>query len=222
MVSSGEERSPVPGDSPAAQGGAPWGAWARLWQWARRPGAGSDLAAAALALAVLVTLYFVLTGGPRGGPLASALPPGTAARLWALPEKTAIPARLELAGTASDERPARKEGAAVGLWFQVEAPSRPLVLERQAELRTVQLYPRPGQPSELVPPGRRVFVTDPDGGPYVVRDPPGPRRVHLIVFPPDVDPLTLPAAELARLAPRVTVIERRYEAAFREASDVDE
>jgi hypothetical protein len=203
MVSSGEERSPVPGDSPAAQGGAPWGAWARLWQWARRPGAGSDLAAAALALAVLVTLYFVLTGGPRGGPLASALPPGTAARLWALPEKTAIPARLELAGTASDERPARKEGAAVGLWFQVEAPSRPLVLERQAELRTVQL-------------------TDPDGGPYVVRDPPGPRRVHLIVFPPDVDPLTLPAAELARLAPRVTVIERRYEAAFREASDVDE
>jgi hypothetical protein len=219
MIPSGEDRPSAPGDSAAAGGDAPRGAWARLRVWARRPGAGADLAGVGLALVVLVAVYLVLAGGPRGAPPAAALPPGTVARLWALPERTAIPARLELAGTRPDERPARKEGAAVGLWFQVEAASRPLVLERQAELRTVQLFPRPGQPSEVVPPGRRVFVTDPDGGLYVVRDPPGPRWVHLIVFPADVDPLTLPAAELARLAPRVTVIERRYEAVSREAPD---
>jgi hypothetical protein len=193
---------------------------ARLRAWARRPGA--DVAVVGLAVAVLAGVYLVLFGGPRGAPPPPALTPGMVARLWALPERTVIPARLELAGSDADEpdqRPARKEGAAVGLWFQVEATSRPLVLERQAELRTVQLFPRPGQPSEPVPPGGRVFVTDADGGLYVVRDPPGPRWVHLIVFPPDVDPLTLPAAELARVAPRVTVIERRYVAAFREAPD---
>jgi hypothetical protein len=196
------------------------GLLARLGRWFRRPGAGADLAAVGLAAAVLVVLYLVLAGRPRGVPPPAALSPGMVARLWALPERMVTPARFELAGreaAVSDQGPARQEGAAVGLWFQVEAASRPLVLERQAELRTVLLFPRPGQPSEVVPPGQRIFVTDADGGVYVVRDPPGPRWVHLIVFPPDVDPLTLSAPELTRVAPRVTVIERRYVAAFREA-----
>jgi hypothetical protein len=197
----------------------PAGVGARLRMWVRRPGAGADLASVALALAVLAGVYLVLVGHPRGAPPAPTLTPGMLARLWALPARMAIPARLELAGAEPDERPAREEGAAVGLWFQVDAPSRPLVLERQAERRTILLFPRPGQRSEPVPAGRRVFVTDADGGLYVVRDPPGRRQVRLLVFPPDVDPLTLPAAELERLAPRVTVVERRYVAAFREAPD---
>ena len=218
MAASGPRRARrLRGDPCAVRDGTPEmvGARARLRGWVRGPGAGADLAGVGLALAVLVVVYFVLTG-PRGGARAPALAPGVAARLWALPERQAIPARLELAGTGPPERPFRKEGAAVGLWFQAEAASRPLVLERQAELWTLQLFPRPGQRSERVPADARIFVTDADGGLYVVRDPPGPRRVRLLVFPPDVDPLALQPAELDALAPRITVIERRYVAAFRE------
>jgi hypothetical protein len=219
MTPPDEERPPAPGRPSVPRVGVRERAWTRPLEWIRRPGAGADLAGVGLALAVLAATYFALEGVPRGTRPAPALPPGLAARLWALPERMATPARLELAGTGTDPRPARKEGAAVGLWFQVEAASRPLVLERQAELRTIQLFPRPGQRSEPEPPGRRVFVTDAAGGPYLVRDPPGPRRVRLLVFPPDVDPLALSSAELARIAPRVTVIERRYVAAFRDVPD---
>jgi hypothetical protein len=128
----------------------------------------------------------------------------------ALRPRVAVPATLELAGSRPGDHPVREEGAAVGLSFRIERPARALVVEDRAGLQLVQLYPSAGRPAEPVPVGQRIEVTDPAGGPLVIVEPRGRRRVRLFVFPEDVDPLTLQPTELVRIESRLTIVERTY------------
>jgi len=182
----------------------------------RRSTTWADLIAVGVVLAVAVVGYLTVFDGFGGAPPGAGLAPGTARLLMALPPRTAIPATLDLEETAAGVTAIRPEGAVVGLSFRVHGESRPLVIEERARRETVVLFPPPGQGSVKVPAWQPVEVTDPGGGMYVVRDPPGPRRVRLVVFPPDVDPLAVQPTELTGLLPKLTIVERHYVAAFRE------
>jgi hypothetical protein len=177
------------------------------------------MVALGLVTAVAVVGYLVSQGGV-GGPLPDrvALSTGAARRLMAERPRMSTPATLEFIGIPASDEMVLTEGAAVPLAFRVDVDSRPVVLEERANMEIVLLYPPAGSPSVVVPASRRVRIEDPRGGTYVLREPAGPRRVRLIVFPPDVDPLTIQPVELSRLLPRLTIVERRFVAAPREES----
>jgi hypothetical protein len=181
----------------------------RLVQWIQR--SWGELAGVGAVILAGGVVFLVVTGGPSDprAPTA-ALGPGMAQRLMSLRPRVVVPASLELAGSRPREHLIREEGAAVGLSFRIEERARALVLEDRAGLQLVQLYPIAGRPADPVPPGRRVEVTDPGGGPLVIVEPRGTRRVRLFVFPEDVDPLALQPTELGRVASRLTIVERTY------------
>jgi hypothetical protein len=207
-------------DEPRPEPVAPRGSvGARLLAWIRRPSSWGELAGVAAVVLGAGVLFLIVVGGPPKQPVASAsIAPGTARRLMALRPRVAIEATLDLAGERPFDSPIRQEGAAVRLSFRVEARARALVLEDRASLYLVQLYPIAGRPADPIPAGQRVEVTNPGGGPLVVTEPRGTRRVRLVVFPEDIDPLTLQPTELDRVQGRLTVIERTYRAARRGAA----
>jgi len=183
----------------------------------RSGGAGwTDIVAVLLVIAVAAVGYFVTQGG-ASGPAAPSVPltPGAARRLMAARPRVTTPARLDFVGLPPGEV-VLKEGAAVPLVFSVDAPSRPLVLEERSTHEVVLLFPPPGEPSVTLPASSEITIEDPVGGTYVVREPAGPRRVRLIVFPPEVDPFAIQPTELARLIPHLTILEKHYVAAPRE------
>ena len=179
----------------------------------------TDLVALGLVVVVAVVGYVVSQGGVGGTPPPRvALSTGAARRLMAERPRVSTAASLEFIGLPAREDLVITEGAAVPLAFRVEADSRPLVLEERANAEIVLLFPPAGKPSVVIPASRTMRVEDPRGGTYVLREPAGPRRVRLIVFPPDVDPLTIQPTELSRLLPRLTIVERHFVAAAREES----
>jgi len=179
----------------------------------------TDLVALGLVLAVAVGGYVISQGGVGGTtPPRGALSTGAARRLMAERPRVSTAATLEFIGLPAREDLVITEGAAVPLVFRVEKDSRPLVLEERANMKIVLLFPPAGEPSVVIPASREVRIEDPRGGTYVLREPAGPRRVRLIVFPPDVDPLTIQPTELSRLLPRLTIVERNFVAAPREES----
>jgi len=179
----------------------------------------TDVVALGLVAAVAVVGYVVSQGGVGGPqPPLVALSTGAARRLMAERPRVSAPATLEFIGLPAEEETVITEGAAVPLAFRVERDSRPLVLEQRANMEIVLLFPPAGRPSVVIPASRQVRIEDPRGGTYVLREPAGPRRVRLIVFPPDVDPLTIQPTELGRLLPRLTIVERHFLAAPREES----
>jgi len=187
----------------------------------RSPGSftRTDLLALGLVVAVAAVGYLISRGGVGGpSPPRVALSTGAARRLMAERPRVSTAATLEFLGIPAREDLVITEGAAVPLVFRVETDSRPLVLEERANMEIVLLFPPAGQPSVVVPASREVRIEDPRGGTYVLREPAGPRRVRLIVFPPDVDPLTIQPTELSRLLPRLTIVERRFVAAPREGN----
>jgi hypothetical protein len=189
---------------------------AHLLAWIRRPSSWGELAGVAAVVLGAGVVFLVVVGGPPRQHVASAsIAPGMARRLMALRPRVAMKATLDLAGDRPFDAAIREEGAAVGLSFRIEARARALVLEDRAGIYLVQLYPMAGRPADSIPAGQRVEVTNPAGGPLVVTEPRGSRRVRLIVFPEDVDPLTLQPTELDRVQGRLTVIERTYRAARR-------
>jgi hypothetical protein len=198
-------------ESPPEGRGGPATARRRALGWIRLGGSWGELAGVAAVLLGGAVVFLILTGGPPTPRVpTAALAPGIAHRLMSLPPQVRVPASLELAGSRPGDYPVREEGAAVSLSFRIERPGRALVLEDRAGVRLVQLYPIPGRPADAVPVNRAIEVTDPAGGPLVVVEPRGPRRVRLFVFPEDVDPLTLQPTELVRIESRLTIIERTY------------
>lgn len=191
----------------------------RFFRWIGRSSTWGELAGVAAVVLGALVVALVLFGRPSGtrGPAAS-ISPGVANRLMSLGPRARIPASLDLAGAAPGEALVLTEGAGVDLTFRVEAPGRALVLEERARQQLIQLYPAAGRGAELLEAGQRVRVTASHGGPLVITNPPGHRRVRLIVFPPEVDPLTLQPTELGRISSRLTVVEARYEAAWRPES----
>jgi hypothetical protein len=184
---------------------------ARLWAWIRRPSSWGELAGAAAVLLAAGVVFLVLVGGPPKPHVPHAsIAPGMAHRLMSLRPRVSVKATLDLAGDRPFDRAIREEGAAVGLSFRIEARARALVLEDRAGIYLVQLYPIAGRPADPIPAGQRVEVTNPGGGPLVVTEPRGSRRVRLFVFPEDIDPLSLQPTELDRVQSRLTVIERSY------------
>jgi hypothetical protein len=189
------------------------GVGARLRAWIRRPASWGELAGVAAVLLAAGVVFMIVAGRPPKPHISKAsIAPGTAHRLMALRPRVTAKATLDLAGERPFDRVIREEGAAVGLSFRIESRARALVLEDRAGLYLVQLYPIAGRPADPIPAGRRVEVTNPAGGPLVVTEPRGSRRVRLFVFPEDIDPLTLQPTELDRVQSRLTVVERTYRA----------
>jgi hypothetical protein len=188
----------------------------RLRAWIGESSTWGELAGVAAVVLGALVVALILFDRPSGtrGPAAS-ISPGVANRLMSLRPLARIPASFDLAGAVAGEDLLLTEGSAVDLTFQVEVPSRALVLEDRARQQLVQLYPPAGRGTALLEAGQRVRVTASDGGPLVITNPPGERRVRLIVFPPEVDPLTIQPTELGRLGSRLTVAEHRYEAVAR-------
>jgi hypothetical protein len=181
-----------------------------------RPG---DLVALGLVLLVAVVAFVVAQGGVGGpAPPVVALTPGASRRLMAERPRVATPATFDLRGDPGDGTATFTEGAALVISFRLAAAGRPLILEQRADRTIALLYPPVGQPSVVVPAGERVDVVDARGGTYTVQEPAGPRRLRLIVFPPDVDPFAIQPVELSRLVSRLTIVERQYVAAAREES----
>jgi len=172
-----------------------------------------ELAGVAAVVLLAAVVFLTLIGYDPGPPRQTAtVAPGWAQRLMALPptaEGRRI-ATLDLEDARPDEHVVREEGAAVRLSFSVERPGRPVVLEERSGIQIVQLYPIPGRRSKIVHPGERIELTDPSGAELVITEPRGLRRVRLVVFPEDVDPLGLQPTELARLSRRLVVVERTY------------
>jgi len=179
-----------------------------------RPG---DLVALGLVLLVAIVAFVVAQGGV-GGPAPPAVPltPGAGRRLMAERPRVSTPATFDLRGDPGDGTATFTEGAALVISFQLATEGRPLVLEQRADRTIALLYPPAGQPSVVVPAGKRVDVVDGRGATYTVQEPAGPRRLRLIVFPPDVDPFAIQPVELSRLVPRLTIVERLYVAAASE------
>jgi len=199
-------------DEPRPEPTAPRaGVGGRLLAWIRRPSSWGELAGVAAVLLAASVAFLILVGGPPKPHVPSAaLAPGIARRMMALPPRVGVKATLDLAGDRPFSSPVREEGAAVGLSFRIEARARALVLEDRAGIQLVQLHPIAGDPADPIRAGQRVEVTNPAGGPLVVTEPRGTRRVRLIVFPEDVDPLTLQPTELDRMQSRLTIIEQTY------------
>jgi len=187
----------------------------RFRRWIGQGSTWGELAGVAAVVLGAVVVALVLFDRPSGsrGPVAS-IAPGVASRLMSLGPQTRIPASLDLAGSVPGEELVLGEGAGVDLTFRVDVPARALVLEDRAQIHLVQLYPAAGQASGVLEAGQRVRVTASDGGPLVIVDPPGDRRVRLVVFPPEIDPLTVQPTELGRMASQLTVLEVRYEAGW--------
>lgn len=186
-------------------------------QWISRSSTWGDLAGVVAVVLAALVLALVLFGRRPAGPHgpAATISPGVAQQLMSLGPREGIAATLDLAGAVPGEDLVLTEGAGVDLSFRVEAPARAVVLEERARRHLVQLYPPAGRGAEVLKAGQRVRVTASDGGPLVIVNPPGARRVRLVVFPPEIDPLTLQPSELARLGSGLTVLERVYSAAWR-------
>ena len=198
--------APGPDDG---SGGGP--AARRVLGWVRLPRSWGELSGVAAVVLAGAVVFLILTGGPSTPRTpTAAIAPGTAHRLMSLRPRVSVPASLDLAGSRPGTHAVREEGAGVGLSFRIEGRARALVLEDRAGLQTVQLYPIAGRPADPIPAGRRIEVTDPSGGPLVIVEPRGTRRVRLFVFPEDVDPLGLQPTELVRVESRLTIIERNY------------
>ncbi|MCG6921904.1 MAG: hypothetical protein LJF15_12595 [Acidobacteria bacterium] len=202
MTSEGPAHEGSKGGGPAAR---------RLLQWARLSRSWGELAGVAAVVLAGAVVFLILSGGPSSPRTpTAAIAPGMAHRLMSLPLRVSMPASLDLAGSRPGTQAVREEGAGVGLSFRIEGRARALVLEDRAGVRTVQLYPIAGRPADPIPAGRRIEVTDPAGGPLVIVEPRGTRRVRLFVFPENVDPLSLQPTELVRVESRLTIIERTY------------
>jgi hypothetical protein len=188
----------------------------RFRRWIGQGSTWGELAGVAAVVLGALVVALVLFDRPSGsrGPVAS-IAPGVASRLMSLAPRVRIPASLDLAGAVPGEELVLTEGAGVDLTFRVEAPARALVLEERAGIHLVQLYPAAGRFAEVLEAGQQVRVTASDGGPLVITDPPGKRRVRLVLFPPEVDPLRLQPTELGRMGSQLTVLEARYEAGWR-------
>ena len=183
----------------------------RFVRRARLPRSWGELAGVAAVVLAGAVVFLILTGGPSTPRTpTAAIAPGTAHRLMSLRPRMSVPASLDLAGSRPGTHLIREEGAGVGLSFHIEGRARALVLEDRAGLQMVQLYPIAGRPADPIPAGRRIEVTNPAGGPLVIVEPRGTRRVRLFVFPEDVDPLSLQPTELVRIESRLTIIERTY------------
>ena len=195
-------------ESPPEPSGRRWALSAATWE---------DLAGVVAVVLAALVLALILFGrrptGPRGP--ATSMTPGVARQLMSLPPRAGIPASFDLAGAVTGEDLVLTEGTGLDLSFRVEVPARAVVLEEQVPRQLVLLYPPAGRGAEVLEAGQRVRVTASDGGPLVIINPPGQRRVRLIVFPAEIDPLALQPTELARLGSGLTVVEHRYRAVWR-------
>jgi hypothetical protein len=189
-------------------------AWERVRAWFGRPATFGHLATAVAVLVVAVAGSQVLfRGTPEGQRRAASSPlvappvsPATRARLLALPERVAPPAKLEL--DADDARV--RSGEALVLRVSVPAPARVLVIGERPDGSSAQIFPASGSPPALV--GRQ-----PAGGPVVQLVPllapvrPGASRVRLVVAPVDVDLAGAAPGDVDRLASRLTLVDLTYE-----------
>jgi hypothetical protein len=163
--------------------------WERVVAFFRRPPTWVDLAtAAAVVLAAVVFVRSSWQPAPQGAASATAV----YEQLFALSPRVATPARLDVVEPPRGDLPGT-------LAVTVEAESAVLVLERQADGSIVPLFP-PTARERLVRPGERLTV------PTSLTS--LPTRVRLVVFPPDVDPLSLEPGALRALEGRLTIVER--------------
>lgn len=94
--------------------------------------------------------------------------------------------------------------------FRLEQEARVVVLEERSDGSIVRLFPNPLQSDSLVQPGERILVPREGQGNMIVDGPTGKRKIRILVFPPDVDPLA-PDQSWNLLQKSASTIERQYE-----------
>jgi hypothetical protein len=167
--------------------------WERVRAFFRRPPTWVDLAAAAAAVFLAVVLVRVSWQPP---PRSAASPAAVYEQIFALSPRVVTPARLEVVERPQAELPGL-------LSIEVAAESAVLVLERETDGSIVPLFPTTAREA-VVRPGQRLRVTTSAA--------PLPSVVRLVVFPPDVDPLSLDPGALRALEGRLTLVEREVAA----------
>jgi hypothetical protein len=184
--------------------------WERFRAWFERPATLGDLASiGALAIVAVFGLAVVLSPtllrsrvGAR--PTGSTLHMDQVKALAELPEKQVVPAGIEIQGRA-DARFA--PGEMVPLRISLRAPARVFVI---ASDLLEQAWPALGQPP--------ASVSAPEGGgpailsaTVVAAQTPGTQRLRLVVAPDNLDLGTLTPEEIQARAPRLTLVDVRYE-----------
>jgi hypothetical protein len=107
-------------------------------------------------------------------------------------------------------RPVYRPGEPMRMGFKVKTGANVVVVETRADGSEVQLFPNFYISSPRVPANQQVLIPPAGQGDMQVEGTAGPRRVRVLVTPPDVDPLKLDRSGMSALAGRVTVMEREY------------
>lgn len=182
-------------------------------------------ATAALAVILLIRQGVV----PESSPMANiVLGPGTvpALRAAGILEQPGEPEK-RLASQSRTEPAPVAQGASIGLdrggaephyrvgdrqriGFQIPAKANVLLIEERPDGAAVRLFPNRFQSSPAVTPGVTVLVPPAGQGDLEVEGPAGRRTLRLLVFPPDVDPLTSNTS-WAEIRGRARAIEKHYE-----------
>jgi len=158
----------------------------RLQAWFRQPATLGHLAAVA-GVVLAAVIGWQIVAPPIPGPREAARSSDLREALFALRPNVTLPATLE--------------GDPPRFRFTVGRDARVVVVERRPDGAFDQIFPSPGA-SSAVAPGTSTEATA-----TLV---PGAHRVRLIVFPPDVEPLSLDSSSLFAVEARLTVIERTY------------
>ena len=132
----------------------------------------------------------------------------TADPVLALPPQRAI--ETEFGINKGGPRPTYRPGEAMRMGFTVRKGANVVVVETRADGSEVQLFPNFYISSPRVTANQQVLIPPAGQGDMQVEGTAGPRRVRVLVTPPDVDPLKLDRSGMSALAGRVTVLEREY------------
>jgi len=132
----------------------------------------------------------------------------TADPVLALPPQRSIDVEFGL--NKGGTRPVYRPGEAMRMGFKVRTDANVVLVETRADGSEVQLFPNFYISSSRVQANQQVLIPPAGQGDMQVEGPPGPRRVRILVTPPEVDPLKLDRSGMSALAGRVTVMEREY------------
>lgn len=180
----------------------------QITSWMRSP-----VGMGAVALTAAAALTLVILRPPAGQPQ-------TAIQLAAGPSESQLQAldlsaakglsfaQLDLDRTGNPPRYRLKDKIRIS--FQSDKPAQALLVEIRPGERTLRLFPNVFTSSARIEAGQAVLVPPAGQGELLVDGAPGRRRLRLLLFPVDVDPLS-PGLDFAALSSRIETVEREFE-----------
>ena len=121
-----------------------------------------------------------------------------------------LQAKASLALDRSGDSPSYAIGDKQRIGFRIEEDARVVVLEERPDGTIIRLFPSALQSESLVRAGIQVLIPPEGQGNMIVDGPPGKHKLRILMFPPNVDPLS-PDKSWDELQRNAAAADRQFE-----------